>query len=532
MIAGTVDHISAAPRLRKDLEIEVRDGGVDVVDPVTRRRFRFRDGQAEVVGFLDGHRSPEEIADRVAGRDQLPAITGFLARLSRLGLLDGPDLEEGDVALLQAREMREPARLQRDRRVAEVVRWAAEQLPFYRERIGDLAPTVRGVQDLARLPTTTKTDLRDHFPAGFIEEGSTLQELATLGKVVLLASSGSTGGRVPALVDGYAGSSVFAHRHPGMRASGDFASMRMAFFTTPNCSAQVCLRTSTYEERLRDEGRQLMITSSERVMKLRREEIDKIVSDFERYRPDCLHIDPTYAVALVRALERHGISIPRVRSIFSGYEFLSGRHERILSQAFGVPIYQIYGATEINNDAAFTCEKGRFHAVDETHVFEFLKDGGPVPPGEVGAVAVTQLRTRTSTLIRYLVGDLGTPLEECGCQFDDLPAFHLEGRAQEVLFTTSNAPVTTRAVDQLFDGLDWVDFYQLVQRDRDRYELFAVPCDGMERAEDERMFLDRSRALFGADAQISIEYVRELPMNPSLKYSLTRNMMSGDGFRS
>jgi phenylacetate-coenzyme A ligase PaaK-like adenylate-forming protein len=114
-------------------------------------------------------------------------------------------------------------------------------------------------------------------------------------------------------------------------------------------------------------------------------------------------------------------------------------------------------------------------------------------------------------------------VDECGCAFDDLQAFELEGRVQEVLFTTAGAPVTTRRVDQLFEGQRWIDFYQLVQRDRDRLELLAVARPGVEGTDDEASFRERAAALFGADSQLSIRYVRELPVNPSLKYPPTVN---------
>jgi len=258
-------------------------------------------------------------------------------------------------------------------------------------------------------------------------------------------------------------------------------------------------------------------------MRLRQVELDKIVDEFQQFRPDVLYIDPVYATALVRALQRNSIPIPRVAALYSTYEFLSQLHKDILSEAFGIPVYQFYGTSEINDVAAVTCEHNRFHVLDERHVFEFLRDGRPVEPGTCGEITVTMLSRPYSRFIRYRVGDLGTPVESCDCQFDDLQAFELEGRVQDVVFTTRGAPVTTRQVDQLFAGLSWIDFYQLLQRDRSRYELMAVPREGVDSQADEDCFRERMRELFGVDAQLVIGYVRELPVNPSLKYPATLN---------
>jgi len=261
-------------------------------------------------------------------------------------------------------------------------------------------------------------------------------------------------------------------------------------------------------------------------MRLRQAELDMILDELRGFEPDLLYIDPVYATALVRALQRNQIAIPRVKALFSGYEFLSRVHEQILREAFGIPVYQFYGTSEINDVAAFTCERGRFHVLDERHAFEFLRDGRPVAPGTVGEITVTMLSRPYSRFIRYRVGDLGTPVEECDCQFDDLQAFELEGRVADVVFTTRGEPITTRRVDQMFEGLQWIDFYQLLQRNRQRYELMAVPREGVAAETDEQCFRERARELFGADAQVVIGYVRELPVNPSLKYPPTMNKSS------
>jgi hypothetical protein len=104
-----------------------------------------------------------------------------------------------------------------------------------------------------------------------------------------------------------------------------------------------------------------------------------------------------------------------------------------------------------------------------------------------------------------------------------LQAFEFEGRVHDVVLTPKGEPVTTRAVDELFRDLNWIDFYQFLQRDRSRYELMAVPRDGVSSEHDEAVFCARVKALFGADAKLGIGYVREIPVNPSLKYPPTVN---------
>src|SRR5215208_6042082 len=61
-------------------------------------------------------------------------------------------------------------RLQVERLRACVVR-VAETVPFYRKKLalaGVTADSIRTLDDLARLPLTTKQDLRDHYPFGLL----------------------------------------------------------------------------------------------------------------------------------------------------------------------------------------------------------------------------------------------------------------------------------------------------------------------------------------------------------------------------
>ena len=64
---------------------------------------------------------------------------------------------------------REQLRALQGERLRSAVAYAYERVPLYRRRMDEtgVAPgDVKGVDDLARLPFTTKSDLRDHYPFG------------------------------------------------------------------------------------------------------------------------------------------------------------------------------------------------------------------------------------------------------------------------------------------------------------------------------------------------------------------------------
>lgn len=503
----------------------MEDGAVEVSDPVSARRFRFETLEAEVLQAFDGRRSASEIAIDLLGDDsEAGQVADFAARLDELCLVDGHDDSDGALASKQAYAFRPDARRKRDQRVAESVRWAATHVPFHRDRLAGLVDDVHGVKDLARLPTMSKRDFRDNFPARLLPAGLELADLVARGEAQIASTSGSTGGRLEFIRD--SNRDFLLRRFPGAHAvHGGWDGARMARFTTPICSGAIChMGGVPYEERVVDGI--LHLNSSQRVLRLKRAEVQELLADLERFGPNVFQVDPVYAVALVRALERFGLPVPRFSAVLSFFEFCSIVHRPILADAFQAPVTDFLSAADLGGGvAAFACERGRFHVNDRENVIELLRAGRPVEPGQTGEIAVTTLNHRFTRLIRYLLGDLGTAVEHCGCAFDDLPAFVFEGRVQDCLVATTGEPVTTRAVDALFEGLNWLDFYQLVQHAPRQLELIAVRRPGTEEGNDAKAFIDRARGLLGADAEIRIEHARELPVEPSFKYPLTKRLV-------
>ncbi|MCG8505727.1 MAG: AMP-binding protein [Sphingomonadales bacterium] len=141
-------------------------------------------------------------------------------------------------------------------------------------------------------------------------------------------------------------------------------------------------------------------------------------------------LGPDYLTTYPEALEHlafASIQTPLVRS-FKGLHAISemmtpGMAQRI-EAAFGAPVEQNYGLTEVGIVAVKCREGGRYHAHDEFAVVEIVDDDGqPVAPGETGRVLVTCLANLAMPLIRYDTGDLATAVSgDCPCG-RTLPSF-------------------------------------------------------------------------------------------------------------
>src|SRR5262249_5152742 len=70
-------------------------------------------------------------------------------------------------------------------RLRATIAWAVERVPFHRDRLAGV--DVRTLDDLARVPFTRKSELRDHYPFGLLA--------VPLGEVARIHASSGTKGK-------------------------------------------------------------------------------------------------------------------------------------------------------------------------------------------------------------------------------------------------------------------------------------------------------------------------------------------------
>ena len=118
-----------------------------------------------------------------------------------------------------------------------------------------------------------------------------------------------------------------------------------------------------------------------------------------------------------------------LKAIFCTGEVLYDHQRELISETFGVPVANGYGA----RDAGFIaheCPAGKMHIAAEHVIVEILDESGQsVPKGEVGEIVITNLDGYAMPFIRYKTGDLGALADEqCPCG-RGLPLMKEIGRA-------------------------------------------------------------------------------------------------------
>ena len=129
-------------------------------------------------------------------------------------------------------------------------------------------------------------------------------------------------------------------------------------------------------------------------------------------------------------------------------EVLTPETRRRVTEAWGIRVFETYGATEYAPIAA-ECSEGNLHLFEDGAVIEVVDDRGrAVPPGTQGdRVLLTIFGRHTQPLIRYEISDivrLSTKTCPCGRPHACIDA--IEGRQEDVL-TLSSIHGSSRTLD-------------------------------------------------------------------------------------
>jgi phenylacetate-CoA ligase len=349
----------------------------------------------------------------------------------------------------------------RDRRLARMVAWAAENVPWYRRLLADsgVHPSeVRTMADLRRLPVTRREHVQG--TSDLVAEGIDSSEC------VVRHTGGSTGRPLPILT---------------RRADLEYEALvwLRTWFRLGLRATDVQATIKDPEDQLRSAER----TWFQRIGLLRVEYLDiyrpahELLDDLGRIAPDVLRAPPSMLEAITREMEsrrRRGGWTPRV--VFTTSEQLNRRSREVLQDRFAAPVHECYGATEAGC-IAWRCPRcGRYHLNSDTVIVEVLDSAGrPVADGEVGEIVVTNLFSKAMPFLRYGLGDVGRVDRSAACRLSNEPLAirDLLGRTVDRLVTPTGGIVSPYQF--MPDEIEGIVEYQIVQDQPGNIRILVVP---------------------------------------------------------
>lgn len=362
---------------------------------------------------------------------------------------------------------------------------AYETVPFYGPHLdaAGLAPgDIRSPADFRRVPATSKTDYRRHFPAGVLARGSKLGD----DFVFRSRSSGTTGERLVTLAHTY----TLAQRqmrttsvNKGMlRVFAGARPQRVCRYAPPACSDVECATPfTTVASRTLDDGT-LVLPVAHDLLATSPELVEQAAAELLDHDPQWLYADPAHLAFLLDAMAERDLPVPAVGGVVLAYNLATASAlRRIRAYLPTSVIVEVASMSELGW-LGMTCAHGQPHLNTDSFYLELLVSGTdrPAAPGELAELYVTSIGDQLSPHIRYRTGDGYVLLDgdcPCGHRF---PRVVHHGRCRDYLTSDGEVVLTPRMLDDLVGPADWLTFYKLTHQDTGPLLLRYLPMPGAD----------------------------------------------------
>ena len=297
--------------------------------------------------------------------------------------------------------------------------------PIYKARLekaGVTPESITSVEDIRRIPFTTKQDLRENYPFG-------LASVPLTECVRLHSSSGTTGNPTVILhtqkdLDEWANQVARNLWMVGLRPDDVFQNSSGYGMFTGGLGFQYGaerLGMLTVPAAAGNSLRQI-----------------KFMTDFGT---TALHAVPSYVTRLYEVMQEQGVD-PRkdtkLKILAIGAEPHSEEQRQRIENMLGVKAYNSFGMSEMcGPGVGFECkEQNGLHFWEDYYIVEIVDPETlePVPDGEIGELILTSINREAMPLLRYRTRDLTRVLGRgCPCGRNHVRLDRMKGRSDDMM---------------------------------------------------------------------------------------------------
>ncbi|KAA6331337.1 Phenylacetate-coenzyme A ligase [termite gut metagenome] len=309
-------------------------------------------------------------------------------------------------------------------RLKNVVEHVYHNTPFYRKKMQELGITpddINDIDDIVKLPFTTKLDLRDNYPFGLCA--------VPMSQIVRIhASSGTTGKPT-----------VVGHTRKDLAVwTESLARSFTAYGADSSDIFQVAYGYGLFTGGLGAHYGAEHIGAS--VIPMSSGNTEKQITLMHDFGSTVLCCTPSYALFVADAIKDSGL--PRedfkLKIGAFGAEPWTENMRKEIEEKLGIKAYDIYGLSEIAGPGVgYECEYQDGTHLNEDHFFPEILDpvtSQPMKPGETGELVFTHLTKEGMPLIRYRTKDLtALHYERCSCGRTLVRMERILGRCDDML---------------------------------------------------------------------------------------------------
>ncbi len=376
------------------------------------------------------------------------------------------------------------------RRLQATIERVYATVPFYRNKMEEAGTTpadIRSLDDLKRIPFTTKQDLRDNYPFGMFA--------VPMDNVVRIhASSGTTG--QPTVV-GYTARDI------------DTWSELMARSLAAGGATRGDIIHNAYGYGLFTGGLGVHYGAEKlgaSVIPVSGGNTKRQVVIMKDFGPTILTATPSYTLHLAEAAEEMGVSFESLKFKFGifGAEPWSEKMREEIERKLGIVAVDIYGLSEvIGPGVSIECHEAKkgLHIFEDHFIPEIIdpETGEPLPYGETGELVFTSITKEAFPVIRYRTRDITTlNPEPCVCGRTHVRMNKVSGRSDDMLIIRGVNVFPSQIESVLMEMNDVEPHYQLVVDREDNLDTLTVRVEIGE-----RMFSDEVKKMQSLEQKIS-----------------------------
>lgn len=364
-------------------------------------------------------------------------------------------------------------------RLRKMVERVYHNVEFYRKKMqimGIEPGDIRGIEDLHKLPYTTKDDLRDNYPFG-------LFAIPESEVVRLHASSGTTG---KATVVGYSRRDIEIWQECVARV------LAMAGIGK-NDKLQV-----SYGYGLFTGGLGLHYGAENlgaTVVPMSTGNTKKQITMMEDFGCTAIACTPSYLLHITEALQESGkMDSIKLKAAILGAEPWTDNMRREIEDKLHIKAYDIYGLSEVMGPGvAADCEYHKGLHIYEDHFLPEIIDPDtlePVAEGEVGELVFTTITKEALPLFRYRTKDLTSiSYDKCECGRTLARISRFKGRSDDMLIIRGVNVFPSQVETALLEIGETSPHYLLIVDRIDNHDILEVWVEV-----EERFFSDEIRA--------------------------------------
>lgn len=402
------------------------------------------------------------------------------------------------------------------RRLQSTVERVYATVPFYKRKFDEagIAPgDIKSLEDLRRLPFTTKQDLRDNYPFGMFA--------VPMDNVVRIhASSGTTG--KPTVV-GYTARDINTWSELIARALSAGGATRGDIIH------------NAYGYGLFTGGLGIHYGAEKlgaSVIPISGGNTKRQILIMKDFGPSIITCTPSYALHLAEVAEEQGVSFRDLRfkaGIFGAEPWSQAMREEI-ERKLNLSAIDIYGLSEvIGPGVAIECQEAKkgLHIFEDHFIPEIIdpNTGEVLSNGSTGELVFTSITKEAFPIIRYRTRDV-TSLnrEPCVCGRTHVRMNRVSGRTDDMLIIRGVNVFPTQIESVLMEIKGIEPHYQLIVDRADNLDILTVLVEVGEGA-----FSDEIRGLQVLEKKISKNIKEYLGVSAKVKLVEPKSIARSEG---